>query len=334
MSVVIPLFDGAAHIGETLDSLLRQTRPVHEVVVVDDGSTDGGPEIVRAHPLDVKLIRQRNLGAAIARNAGVVAASGSHVAFLDQDDLWLASRHERLLRWFGENCADALVVTTCFGFALESDVPALRALNEGLHHQARIIPTGTPPLGSLPHEDGSGTPPTLRALDRRELLSGPPSLTAGYVVPRVLWLSAGGCFSLARSVDDYVGVLAFSRIAPVVFVDEPSLAYRVHPSSATMTTRWERTLLTCLAAVRHGDALIDATDARNEREVGALLDERRFWMHQLLGLASNGTLRGLFDALACTQILGAGPRDSATTGYRLIRRHVKSRISAASRLGS
>jgi glycosyltransferase involved in cell wall biosynthesis len=88
VSCVVPVFNGERFLGETLRSVLDQTyRPI-EVLVVDDGSTDGTAAVIAAHGDRVTAIRQANRGEAAARNAGWRAARGDLVAFLDADDLW------------------------------------------------------------------------------------------------------------------------------------------------------------------------------------------------------------------------------------------------------
>jgi glycosyltransferase involved in cell wall biosynthesis len=88
VSVIIPAFNAARTLRETLDSLSAQSLPPDEVVVVDDGSTDTTAEIARAVP-GVRLVSQANAGAAAALNAGLSVATGAVLAFLDADDLWV-----------------------------------------------------------------------------------------------------------------------------------------------------------------------------------------------------------------------------------------------------
>ncbi len=87
ISTIIPCYNRADLIGETLRSVLGQTRPPHEVIVVDDGSTDGSADVVGTFGAAVKLIRQTNAGAGPARNAGFAASIGDMVHFMDSDDL-------------------------------------------------------------------------------------------------------------------------------------------------------------------------------------------------------------------------------------------------------
>lgn len=87
VSVIIPAYNAARTLRETLDSLSAQSLQPDEVIVVDDGSTDATAEIARAFP-GIQLIEQANAGTAAALNAGVAVATGAVLAFLDADDLW------------------------------------------------------------------------------------------------------------------------------------------------------------------------------------------------------------------------------------------------------
>ncbi len=94
ISVVIPAFNNEKYIARAIGSVLAQTRPADEIIVVDDGSTDGTANEVRTFGDTVRLIRQKNGGASAARNAGVLAAAGEWIAFLDADDEWLPNKLE------------------------------------------------------------------------------------------------------------------------------------------------------------------------------------------------------------------------------------------------
>ncbi|MEO0999698.1 MAG: glycosyltransferase family A protein [Pseudomonadota bacterium] len=100
LSVVIPAWNAADTLGETLESVAAQTRAPEEVIVVVDGATDGTEGIARAHPAVTHVLVQENAGAAAAINTGIAASAGTEVAVLDADDLWppgsLAARLEAL----------------------------------------------------------------------------------------------------------------------------------------------------------------------------------------------------------------------------------------------
>lgn len=95
-SVVIPAFDAAATIAEAIDSVLAQTHPAAEIVVCDDGSTDGTADLLSRYGDAITVIRQENRGVGAARNTAIAAASSEFVVNLDADDLFLPNRLEAM----------------------------------------------------------------------------------------------------------------------------------------------------------------------------------------------------------------------------------------------
>jgi glycosyltransferase involved in cell wall biosynthesis len=95
ISAIVPLYNTRAYIVEAIDSILAQTRPADEIIVVDDGSTDGGPDLLAGYGARVCVIRQANAGGATALNRGIAQATGDTIAFLDADDLWAKDKLER-----------------------------------------------------------------------------------------------------------------------------------------------------------------------------------------------------------------------------------------------
>ena len=92
ISVVIPSYNRRHTLARAINSVLAQTQPAHEVIVVDDGSGDGSASFVRSEYPQLCVIQQCNAGVSAARNAGIAAASGEWIALLDSDDEWLVEK--------------------------------------------------------------------------------------------------------------------------------------------------------------------------------------------------------------------------------------------------
>ncbi len=99
VSAVIPAFNRRAYIARAIDSAMLQTVSVDEIVVIDDGSTDGTAEVVESrYGSSVRIVRQPNSGVAGARRRGIQEARGEWIAFLDSDDEWTPDRNRELLQ--------------------------------------------------------------------------------------------------------------------------------------------------------------------------------------------------------------------------------------------
>ncbi len=92
ISCIIPVYNAGPYLEAALDSVLSQDWPLHEVIAVDDGSTDASPEILRRHEQAITIVTVSHRGIPAARNAGLRRVSGDVIAFLDADDLWPARR--------------------------------------------------------------------------------------------------------------------------------------------------------------------------------------------------------------------------------------------------
>ena len=207
ISVVIPTYNSGALLKQTLDSALNQTVAPLEIIIVDDGSTDGTPDWIAANYGErVRLIRQGNGGVAAARNTGWSAARGQWIAFLDHDDVWHADKLERLL--------DAATATTGVVYG------RWREVNEN-----------NEPL------------PESAQLTRQSWWNGASGRVFGWlfgwrcplvsmsvpIVRRELLEQIGGFDSSCVPCDDWDLWLRLARICRFAFVDELTLDYRCYP---------------------------------------------------------------------------------------------------------
>jgi glycosyltransferase involved in cell wall biosynthesis len=100
VSCIVPVHNGEKFLGAALDSIAEQRYRPLEILVVDDGSTDGTAGVVAASGIDVRYVRQENAGGPAARNLGITLAEGAFVAFLDADDLWAPEKLDRQMARF------------------------------------------------------------------------------------------------------------------------------------------------------------------------------------------------------------------------------------------
>lgn len=224
VTVVMPTFNGAAYVAEALTSVYEQTLCPREVIVVDDGSTDETCEVVRQfddHP-GFRLCLQTNQGAASARNHGIRQATTSHIAFLDQDDLWRPRKLERQLEEFEPSLGMSFT-------AFEHTTPTASKL---MRHES-WDPESHAVMGVLERENPF---PPSTVLVRRDVIEG-----------------VGG-FEDANFSEDW---LTWLRIAaaghPIGYLDEPLTEYRWHggnPSDIDRAMLYERA---CTVFDRYGD---------------------------------------------------------------------------------
>ena len=196
ISVVIPSYNQASFLPESIESVLKQTLKPHEIIVVDDGSNDNTKEVVAQYP--VTYLHENNSGPSVARNYGIQRATGDWIALLDADDVWLPRKLE---------------------------VQASRIKDEGLCYCAttRFFGDG--------HTEDAETFPwdgAREALKRRNFID-PSSV----LVRRDLVLSVGGFDPNMRAAEDWELWLKLLRVCKFVDVPERLLRYRVTSSSAS-----------------------------------------------------------------------------------------------------
>ena len=110
VSVVMPTYNRRNYIRESLDSVLAQDFSDYEVIVVDDGSTDGTEEEIRPYEGRIRYFRQENRGAGVARNVGIRNSRGTYIAFMDSDDLSRPNHLQSLYSFLDKNPEFAMVV--------------------------------------------------------------------------------------------------------------------------------------------------------------------------------------------------------------------------------
>lgn len=142
VSVIIPVYNGERYLAGAIRSVLGQTSPATEIIIVDDGSTDGSGEIVRGFGPSVRYLRQTNQGPATARNTGVNSAQCEMLAFLDSDDLWLPHKLAKQVELLQQQ-GDGYVVCR-FHPMLESGITWPVGLNRAYYESdpACFIPSG------------------------------------------------------------------------------------------------------------------------------------------------------------------------------------------------
>jgi glycosyltransferase involved in cell wall biosynthesis len=206
VSVVIPTFNRGDWCAAAVESALGQTLPPHEVIVVDDGSSEPIEAALAPWRERIRYVRQANAGQAAARNHGSRLATGDWLAFLDSDDRWQPPRLARLL----ERGANEIAAGRA------SAITSASAVCDG-----RGRPTGRV-LGTR-----RGQLSTEELLDRHKgLING-----ASVLVPRRLFAEIGRFDETLNTAEDCDLWLRLSRHGPILFVDEPLLLYRRHDAN-------------------------------------------------------------------------------------------------------
>nr|WP_314543888.1 glycosyltransferase family 2 protein [uncultured Massilia sp.] len=116
VSVIIPVFNGEAFIGKAIASVLRQTHPATEIIVVNDGSTDGTAQALAPFAGKIRVIHTPNRGVSSARNSGFAASTCSLIAFLDADDEWI---EDKLARQIGQLAQYPRAALCCCNYLVE-----------------------------------------------------------------------------------------------------------------------------------------------------------------------------------------------------------------------
>jgi glycosyltransferase involved in cell wall biosynthesis len=203
ITVIVPIYNGAALLGEALSSALAQEPPPAKVVVVDDGSTDDPDSVLAGFP-QVDVVRQRNQGVGAARNVGLRRADTTYVLFLDQDD--------RIVPGALAHAAKLL------------DGEPRAAFVSGRNRMIRAD-------GAAWDAGAANLRPAVHAHHYRELLLRSWIVPPATVLFRRSLLAAAGGWSEDRALkgaDDYELYLRMARLYPVLDTEEVYAEYRMH----------------------------------------------------------------------------------------------------------
>jgi glycosyltransferase involved in cell wall biosynthesis len=230
ISVIIPCYNSASTIRETLESVLSQTYRDLETVVVDDGSTDQTKEIVLTMAPQIKYLYQENSGQSAARNEGIRAATGEFIAFVDSDDLWLPKKMEKQMHALTQHQAD-WCYCDCLYFR-DTDQKILGVYSKLIYppQQGWIAPSLI--LGNCL---ASPTPIVRRSLlEKTGLFDESPMI---------------------RSREDWELWLRIAVQAPVIYIPEALCKHRIHAGSITFAENPQKAFLSHVAVIEKNTAL-------------------------------------------------------------------------------
>lgn len=204
VSVMIPNYNYGRYLGQAIDSVLAQSYPNVEVLVVDDGSTDHSAAVARGYGDRVRWIQQARQGVAAARNRGVQESRGELVAFLDADDFWFAQKVERQVTLWRSNPALGLV--HCGAQLVDASGRTLEVQQDGMD-------------GWIAHE--------MLLFKRRTIVCTGSSA----LIPRSIFTAVGGFDIRLSTSADWDLCYRISVRHPVGFVRDVLIAVRMHQTN-------------------------------------------------------------------------------------------------------
>lgn len=206
VSTIIPAYNAAAFIGETLDSLLAQTYDKQEIIVVNDGSTDRTADILVDYGDAIRVLSQENSGQAAARNLGARDARGEFLAFVDADDIWLPNKLELQIAKCG-SLAMSYTNSVYFGDHLDSEIVKSDVTSQ---HSGNV-------LKQLVQEN---------------------FITASSVMLRAdVFRKLGGFSPRFTGIEDWYLWLAVAAEHEIGYVDDVLVRYRLHGGMTSMNAR-------------------------------------------------------------------------------------------------
>jgi len=207
VSVVIPVYNGERYLADAIQSVLDQTYQNFEVIVVDDGSTDGSAEVAKRFGEAIRYVHQANGGVCKARNTGIAAARGVYLAFLDQDDLWLPDKLATQVAYLDGHPEVDAVYCQC-------EVTGDGWLRAGLYY---AVPVKDDVLG---------------------IMSGTCLLMTASMFRRKVLRKIGGFDEalIGAGAEDIDLTLRLTEIAQIAYLPQIMAVYRVHATNNSMNS--------------------------------------------------------------------------------------------------
>ncbi len=222
VSVIIPAYNGEDFIIAAIQSVLAQTLPVAEIIVVDDGSSDRTAAV--AERFGAMVIRQANRGVSAARNAGIRAANTEWIALLDQDDIWAPKKIEYQLG--AVRLHPNVGIVSCHMSWFEPDAPeeCSTVTETDLPDESARTEDSVPRIKYFPHVHNQL--PFCRTTDN------PSSV----IIRRDLLLAAGLFDETLRQNEDLDCFLKVITLCPLAIVEQSLIRHRVHVHSRSKDT--------------------------------------------------------------------------------------------------
>lgn len=220
-SVIIPVYNGAATLARAVDSVLAQHWPVHEVIIVDDGSTDATAAVARGYGDRVRYVRQDNAGVSAARNQGARLATGDWLAFLDADDWYYPDRLKCHAEW--------IAVDPTLDF-LTGDYDYRRPDGSRISGSMEIHPAG----GQMLRKADGAERVVMVAEELESFVADHFGDTHTLSVPRQRFIELGGYPTGYRVCEDVFFLVRLCAVSQRIgVVCQPMAAYLIHEGSAT-----------------------------------------------------------------------------------------------------
>lgn len=236
VSVIIPVYNRADVVAETIDGVLAQTYPNIELIIVDDGSKDDTAQVCARYGDRLLYVKQQNQGLAASRNNGFLRSRGDYIAWLDHDDVWMPEKLSLQIAFLQQHPECVVIATDFSAF----DAEGYYERSHAAAYYAQIARHG---LGGLfPSKE------TLSTRGIESLPTPPPELPAtvpvyhGHVYDKMIWgnflhpptvvmtraasMKAGFCEQRFGNDVDYEYLMRVSKLGTAAFIDYPLIRYR------------------------------------------------------------------------------------------------------------